>query len=131
MYSIRGKVRKGQQRGKELGFPTANIRLHKSISEGIYVSLAKVHGKEYQSLTFIGAAKTFGQTEVLAETYIFDFNDTIYEDWITVKLLQKIRDNMKFTSANELVKQMNQDKDQARKYFLKKNSNRITVPPGL
>lgn len=116
-YILWGKVRKGQQRGRQLGFPTANIMLHKQIPEGIYVSLTKVKSKQYQSITFIGAAKTFGQIEILAETYILSFNKNIYGQWVTVHLLKKLRANQKFENADTLVKQMKKDEEEARKYF--------------
>src|SRR3989338_5048702 len=101
-----GKVRIHNKRGRKLGFPTANISLHKNIPEGIYVSKTRVNGEEYKSLTFIGAAKTFSEKRFHSETYILDFSKNIYDAWITVILLKKIRGNKKFKSATELVEQM-------------------------
>jgi len=112
-----GKVRKHNQRGKTLGFPTANINLKKKIPEGIYLSQTKIRKVLYPSLTFIGQAKTFSETKFLAETYILDFNNNIYHKWISVKLLKKIRNNQKFNSAKELIKQMKKDEEEARRYF--------------
>ncbi len=117
MFIIRGKVRKGKDRGKRLGFPTANIALHKKIPEGIYVSLTKVSDKTYQSLTFIGSAKTFGETKYQAETYLFAFNKNLYGSWISIQLLKKIRDNQKFTSEKDLIDAMKRDTIAARKFF--------------
>lgn len=119
-----GKVKKGQQRGKKLGFPTANlsagkqIRINK-IDEGIYVSKTKIRNKTYQSITFIGAAKTFSESTFQVETYILDFNKDIYYQWISVTLLKKLRGNKKFSSVQELIKQMKEDEREARIYFLK------------
>lgn len=118
MHKFWGKVRKHNQRGKTLGFPTANINLTKKIPEGIYISKTKIDSKIHTSLTFIGTAKTFGETRFHAETYLLDFNKNIYGKWISVKLLKKIRDNEKFNSAQELVKQMKADELEARKYFM-------------
>lgn len=112
-----GKVKRGAQRGKSLGFPTANINLHKNISEGIYISMAKVNGKTLPALTFIGVAKTFGEKKVLAETYFLKVSFDVYGKWISIKLLKKIRQNQKFTSVRELVLQMQKDKIVACKYF--------------
>lgn len=117
IYQFWGKVRKHNQRGEKLGFPTANINLNKDIPEGIYLSLLKLGNKTYPSLTFIGMAKTFAETRFHAETYILDFNQNIYGKWITVELIKKIRDNKKFSSADELIKQMKKDEQMTRKYF--------------
>lgn len=105
-----GKVSKYNQRGKKLGFPTANVNLRKAIPEGIYISKLKLNQSIYPSLTFIGQAR-------VAETYILDFNTNIYNQWITVRLIKKIRSNKKFDSTEELVKQMKEDEQVARKYF--------------
>lgn len=112
-----GKVRKHNQRGKKLGFPTANVNLAKNIPEGIYISQTKIENRQYQSLTFIGTAKTFGDNKYQAETYLLDFNQDIYDQWISIELIKKIRGNKKFASVEELVKQMKKDEAKARKYF--------------
>lgn len=117
MYKFWGKVRKHNQRGRKLGFPTANVNLNKIIPEGIYISKAKVNNLVYLALTFIGTVKTFGETKFHSETYILDFNQDIYGKWISVELVNKIRDNKKFSSSEELIKQMKKDKQEAIKYF--------------
>lgn len=117
LYTLWGKARKGKRRGKRLGFPTANIALHQQIPEGVYISQTKVKDVWHPSLTFIGAAKTFGEKKIQAETYILDFNELLYYQRITIKLLKKLRDNKKFNTARSLIKQMNNDEQQARKYF--------------
>lgn len=113
-----GKVRKHNQRGKKLGFPTANVNLNKNIPEGIYISKTKLEGKIYPSITFIGKVKTFNEQKFQSETYILDFKKDIYDKWITVELLKKIRENKKFNSAEELITQMKKDEEITRKYFL-------------
>ena len=117
MYKFWGKVRKHNQRGKKLGFPTANTNLTQKIPDGIYISKTKIQDRQYPSLTFVGEAKTFNEKRFHAETYILDFNQDIYGKWISVKLLKKIRDNKKFNSAEELIEQMKKDEQEARKYF--------------
>ena len=119
MNKFWGKVRIHNKRGKKLGFPTANVNLRKKIPEGIYISKTKIENRKYPSLTFIGIAKTFNEKKFLAETYILDFQKNIYNKWISVSLLKKIRDNKKFNSAKELVVQMKKDEQEARKYFSK------------
>lgn len=117
MFKFWGKVRKYNQRGRKLGFPTANINLTKKIPEGIYISKTKVNGKIHGSVTFIGAAKTFNEKKFHAETYILDFNQNIYGKWISIELIKKIRDNKKFNSAQVLIEQMKKDEKETRKYF--------------
>lgn len=112
-----GKVKKNSQRGKGLGFPTANINLRKNIPEGIYISKIKLDKKHYPALTFIGIAKTFNEKKVQAEIYILDFKKNIYGSWISIELIKKIRGNIKFNSAKDLIAQMKKDELEARKYF--------------
>ncbi|MCR4305778.1 MAG: riboflavin kinase [Candidatus Daviesbacteria bacterium] len=113
-----GKVRRHKQRGRKLGFPTANINLIKNVPEGIYISQAKIGSSIYSALTFIGKAKTFNEKSFQAETYILDFKQDLYDKWISVKLLKKIRDNKKFNSAEELIGQMKKDEEVAREYLV-------------
>ncbi len=110
MTKIRGKVKKGKQKGKILGFPTANISIKTFFPQGIYISRTKIRGFSYPSLTFIGEAKT-------AETYILDFNDELYSQWISIELIKKIRNNQKFKSEKELISQMKKDELVARKFL--------------
>ncbi len=147
LFTIKGKVITGAKRGKLLGFPTANIKLNQNIPEGIYISTVEIchsvldpessqeilkpirqaHGPEYiegqvqkdnqKAVTFIGASKTFNETEIKAETYILEFDQNIYGQTIEVNLLKKIRDNKKFSLEKELIDQMNKDIKEAKKYF--------------
>ncbi|MBI2196261.1 riboflavin kinase [Candidatus Daviesbacteria bacterium] len=117
MYKFRGKVRRHNQRGRKLGFPTANVNLTKSTPEGVYISYAKIKISTYPALTFIGKAKTFNEKVFQAEVYILDFKQNIYGKWISVKLLRKIRGNKKFKFVEELVAQMKKDEAETRKYF--------------
>jgi riboflavin kinase / FMN adenylyltransferase len=117
LYIFWGKVIGGYKRGKQLGFPTANIHLHKKIPEGIYASEIKINKEIYKSATFIGAAKTFGQKDYKAEVYILDFDKNIYGKWISVQLFKKIRGNEKFDSEKELVAQMREDVKEVRDFF--------------
>lgn len=121
---IQGVVQKGKHRGKDLGFPTANIPLTQTIDDGIYVSLVSVDEMEYQALTFIGIAETFDETERFAETYILDFDEDIYGKILIITLLKKLRENQKFTTVEALVKQMNDDTMKAREYFKKHGTDK-------
>ena len=122
MFKFWGKVRQHNQRGRKLGFPTANLNLRKNIPEGIYISKTKIRGKIFPSLTFIGTVKTFNEKKFHAEIYILDFNQNIYEKWISIELIKKIRGNKKFNSAEELIAQMKKDEEKAINYFSKLTS---------
>ena len=117
MESIRGKVIRGKSRGKDLGFPTANIAVHKKIEEGIYLAKVKVGDVWHSSLTFVGKAVTFNEKKLQAESYLLGFSGNLYGKYITVMFLKKIRDNKKFDSVEELTKQMQEDLIIARKFF--------------
>lgn len=114
---ISGKVIKGRGRGKNLGFPTANIALNNNVEEGIYISQTEIEEKIYPSITFIGKAETFNETEVLVETHILDFDKNVYNRLIKVKLLKKIREGKKFTKVEDLILQIKNDEEEARNYF--------------
>lgn len=115
--NIRGKVQIGERRGKLLGFPTANLRNTKIIEEGVYISSVKVSGKLYEALTFIGAPRTFNVNKSRVEAYIFDFNKDIYGKWLSIFLIRKIRNNIKFQNIDELINQMKSDETIARNFF--------------
>lgn len=117
MKNFRGKVIKGTQRGKDLGFPTANIALHQKIEEGIYLSKVRVGKSWHNALTFVGKAVTFNATNVFAESYLLDFSENLYGQYVTIQLLKKLRDNQKFDSVEDLQKQMNEDLLNAREFF--------------
>ena len=89
-----------------MGFPTANINLRKNIPEGIYISKTKIQKVIYPSLTFIGRAITFNETKFQAETLLLSFNKNLYNAWISVELVKRLRENKKFASVKDLVKQM-------------------------
>ena len=112
-----GIVVRGKNRGKKLGYPTANVLIEAIFKEGVYVSETTLDKNKLQSITFIGNAKTFNEQDYQSETYILDFNQDIYDQKIEVQLLKKIRDNQKFESADALILQMKKDEEEGRKYF--------------
>lgn len=112
-----GIVKKHLGRGKTLGFPTANIEAPKEIEDGIYVGTVHCNTGAYDSIVFIGAAETFGETDKQAEVYILDFEGDLYDTIIEVELLEKIRESQKFNNSEELIEQMKADEKFARGYF--------------
>ena len=114
-----GTVKKGSDRGKSLGFPTANINPPQDLEDGLYVGLAN----DYPSLIFVGANVTFGESDRRAEIYLLDFNENIYGHEIEIETIKKLREPIKFKSAEELVEQMQADEKVAREFFSSYNQN--------
>jgi len=115
-YEISGPVIKGDQIGRTLGFPTANIYVEDSNklipADGVYITKVQIkhNAHTYNGLLNIGTRPTFNKTEKRIEVNILDFNDVIYGETITVQFMHFIRKDKKFNSANELVTAMNDDK---------------------
>jgi len=120
LYKINGVVIHGDGRGKPLGFPTANVALTQKIPEGIYASDVTIDGNVYQAASFIGSAQTFEKADIKLESYIFDFDEDIYGETITVRLYKKMRENKKFDSIEELVAQMHGDVAAIKEFFKNK-----------
>lgn len=123
IHTLNGVVQHGNKRGKPLGFPTINFQTEQNITEGVYFSRTLFQNTWYNSLTFIGVAKTFDEKEYLAETYILDFEKDIYGETVTVQILKKLRGNIKFPSVLELIEQMKKDEEDAREFFLNNSHN--------
>lgn len=119
LHTIRGVVIQGKQRGKKLGIPTINMRIVEDIPHGVYISRIKIENRIYNSVSFVGEAKTFDEKEIYLETLILDFDNDVYGIQAEVFLLKKIRDNFKFASAQELVSQIEKDKKQAIDFLIK------------
>ncbi len=100
-----------------MGFPTANFPADSKTPQGTYFSTTKIGNKTSNSITFIGTVDTFDEKDFSAETYILDFDQDIYGQKITVNILKKLRDNKKFNSTADLIKQIEKDKKEAINYF--------------
>jgi riboflavin kinase/FMN adenylyltransferase len=120
-FSLRGPVVEGDRRGRELGFPTANIAigLDRALpAYGIYVTRAHVRETTYESCTSIGIRPTFDvEPRPTVETFILDFDGDIYGEELRIELLERVRGEERFESAEALVAQMHRDIDQTRAYF--------------
>lgn len=116
-FSFTGKVIEGEKRGRKLGFPTANLNVHPRQALppfGIYATLAHIGGKAYQSVTNIGIRPTFTEGRRTIEVYIFDFEKDIYGKEMKVEFIEKLRDEKKFNSVEELIRQMTEDVKQSK-----------------
>lgn len=124
-YVTKGIVVHGEKRGRKLGFPTANVQLDPDYiipSTGIYAVRATVNGQTYDGVCNIGFKPTFHQEKgnlPSIEVHIFDFDESIYECELSIEWYIRLRSEMKFPSLEELVAQITQDKQDARKFFEK------------
>lgn len=120
-YMVSGKVVSGKQLGRTIGYPTANIQVaedYKLIPTiGVYVVSVTVKGTDYYGMLSVGTNPTVGGTEKTIEVYIFDFNDTIYNEEITVRFLTKIRNEEKFASIDLLIEALNNDEIFSRNFL--------------
>lgn len=118
LFTLTGKVKTSLQRGRKLGYPTANLEIEPDTPEGIFIAHTILpNGEKRPSLLFVGSALTFNETEKKGEVFILDYKEDVYGQQITVEALQKLRDNEKFDSAEELITQMKKDEADARQYF--------------
>jgi len=125
-YSFEGLVVPGDKRGRELGFPTANLLVENEDkllpATGIYAAECIVEEKKHNALLSIGSRPTFHEAgEIIPEVYIIDFNKQIYNQSVRVNVVDRIRGEEKFSSAEELVKQMKNDKETGLKILKQTN----------
>ncbi|MEM8748974.1 MAG: bifunctional riboflavin kinase/FAD synthetase [Pseudomonadota bacterium] len=116
-WCVSGEVVKGQQLGRTLGYPTANLALSPNchLAHGIYaVRLRTADGVLHNGVASYGRRPTFDNGAALLETFIFDYSGDLYGQDITVSLFTHLRGEEKFASAEALVEQMKQDDAQAR-----------------
>ena len=117
-FSLAGEVETGDRRGRELGFPTANLAPKPSMAvpgDGIYATWAIVDGVRYQGATSIGVRPTFGGGgDRRVETFLLDFSGDLYGKRMTLEFEQRLRGELAFSSVDALVQQMNQDVEQSR-----------------
>ncbi|MYC06934.1 MAG: bifunctional riboflavin kinase/FAD synthetase [Chloroflexi bacterium] len=116
-FAIIGSVVPGEQRGRILGFPTANIevRPHMAIpGNGIYATRAFVNGERYMAATSIGTRPTFDGKGRTIEAYLLGFDSNLYNMELRLEFVQRLRDELKFDSVDALLEQMELDVEQTR-----------------
>ena len=117
LYSLSGKVEKGRQLGRTIGFPTANIKVEEDYlipKIGVYYTNVEFEDKIFKGITSIGRNPTVNGKKLTIETYILNFNKNIYGYELKVYFLERIRDEIKFNSLNFLKEQLNKDKNVAK-----------------
>ncbi|TDJ00604.1 MAG: bifunctional riboflavin kinase/FAD synthetase [Candidatus Dadabacteria bacterium] len=112
-FYIEGQVKEGEGRGRQIGFPTANLDTDWDIlpKVGVYATLAHVDSIVLNSITNVGYRPTFGNNELVIETHIFNFNEDIYKKRIEVEFVDRVRDEQKFNGPQALVEQIKKDVD--------------------
>lgn len=120
-FMLTGKIVKGKQLGRTLGYPTANMHVMETYKlipkNGVYVVKSCIENKTYYGMTNIGTNPTVGGTKQTIETYFFDTEFNLYDKTIQIELLTRIRDEKKFESTAELKEAMSNDEDFAREYI--------------
>jgi riboflavin kinase/FMN adenylyltransferase len=116
LYSLSGTVVEGYRKGRELGFPTANVRSSYDLipARGVYAVLAEWRGRRYEGVANIGYNPTFGRARLSIEIHLFDFAAQLYGEMIEVSFVKKIRDERAFPAVDDLVQQIRQDTECAR-----------------
>ena len=113
MLAVSGVVIEGRQKGRELGYPTANIILTMAIPSGIYGATTEIGGKKYLGAAFINEYMN------LFEVYLLDFNGDLYGQELRVELGKKIREVEKFADEESLKKQISEDVKKVRSLYSK------------
>ncbi|MCJ7575277.1 MAG: bifunctional riboflavin kinase/FAD synthetase [Dehalococcoidia bacterium] len=111
-FYLAGKVITSDKRGRLLGFPTANLDLKPQQAlpnNGIYATVTQVDGKRFPSATNIGTRPTFGEGKKTIETHLLDYKGNLYGKEIKVEFMQKLRDEQRFSSSEELKIQIDKD----------------------
>ena len=111
-YFMIGKVVKGKGRGKNLGFPTANLEFPSSKlipAPGVYAVWVYFKGKKFKGAMNIGTKPTFEDKELTVEVHIFDFKEEIYGETLEVEIIKRIREEKRFSSLEALKEQIQKD----------------------
>jgi riboflavin kinase/FMN adenylyltransferase len=115
-FALTGKVAYGRGRGRQLGFPTANLAVSADQAipaDGVYATRARLAGSSYSSVTNIGKRPTFGLGGRTVETYLVGYDGVAYEEELRVDLIERLRPEKRFENPDELMAQMKKDVDQA------------------
>jgi riboflavin kinase/FMN adenylyltransferase len=126
--TLNGQVARFRGNGRQLGYPTANIRSDTKLAEGVYFGFADlVDYTNHRALIFVGVPTTLGDDERRVEVHILDIPDVDYYDQsLSVRIEHFYRPNKRFDSVEELITVMHVDEAQARAWFAKNSNVRDT-----
>jgi riboflavin kinase/FMN adenylyltransferase len=116
-YMMSGRIVRGAQLGRKLGFPTANVPVqrHKSAVLGIFAVRVQLGDRHLEGVANVGTRPTVDNTgKTLLEVFIFDFDEDIYGEYIDVYFVERIRDELKFPDLDSMIEQMHDDVTRAR-----------------
>lgn len=118
-YRLQGLVSYGDQRGRTIGFPTANLNYaHEKVvpASGIYACWANVRGERHQAAVNIGTNPTFtpDKQTLSVEAYLLDFSEDIYDETVTLEFIQRLRNELKYDTVEALIEQIRKDVEQTR-----------------
>jgi riboflavin kinase/FMN adenylyltransferase len=119
-YGVEGRVTRGQERGRLLGFPTANLHPQNRVipRNGVYVTATLIEGAWRRSITNVGTRPTFERSaEPSVETYVMNWSGDLYGDVLRVRFLYRLRDEKKFASVEALKREIAHDVARATSYF--------------
>ncbi len=111
-FSLIGRVVHGDERGKQLGYPTANLAVNPEQAipgDGVYATRTQIGSSAYPSVTNIGKRPTFGKGERTVEVYLIGFNRAVYDEEIKVEVVEKLRSEKHFPTADALTEQIGRD----------------------
>ena len=114
---IEGVVESGRRLGRELGFPTANLAVSEDLplTDGVYRSRVELDGRWYDAMSNLGCNPSVGGSERRLETHVFDLSESLYGRRLRVELVEKIREERRFATVEELREQIVRDREQIRK----------------
>jgi riboflavin kinase/FMN adenylyltransferase len=122
-YFFKGKVVKGEGIGRTLGFPTANIEINHPIKllpeHGVYAVFVDYQGGNYKGMMDIGMRPTFNGIKPVIEVNIFNFDENIYYESLTVTVVERLRSDIKFSGIEQLKEQLLKDKINAERILNK------------
>jgi len=124
-YSLSGEVVRGVQRGRCLGFPTANLAVREERvipANGVYATFAYVGADRYLSVTNIGVRPSFDGSERTIEVHLLDFDEDLYGQDLVVEFARRLRSERRFDSVNELIAQVRRDVERAREILQEERS---------
>jgi riboflavin kinase/FMN adenylyltransferase len=118
-YYVDGIIVEGKRRGRELGFPTANLASQNELMppNGVYATIMTIDGVVHGGVTNIGMRPTFGETVPTVETHVLDYSGNLYGQTVRLAFVQRLRDERRFEDVDALRAQIDADKQRAERLF--------------
>jgi len=118
-YYVDGAIVEGRKRGRELGFPTANLQTENELvpPNGVYATIMTIDGVVHGGVTNVGLRPTFGETTPTIETHVLDYSGNLYGHTVRLAFVQRLRDERRFEDVDALRAQIDADKRRAERLF--------------